>query len=206
MNCLKPFLWILIVVCTNAGAHTPEEGKVSALVGPLLFRTNFGGDCPQMESPYLGSFGIIAEGDLNKHGGLEIGMLYLPKLFFRQTGAYYLVERIKLMYITMGYRRWFKPNFSAALALFSSYAMGDPTIVHQDSTTLGPTDTSARDTTEYGLDLSLQWEFWAQDKFAGVLDFRYSRSLTSKDHEDADHYAGLVGLRYQIQEKGKPNL
>ena len=79
--------------------------------------------------------------------------------------------------------------------------MGDPTILHNDFTPGNEIDTSATDTTEYGFDFSLQTELWQNDLNSVILDLRYSRSVTNKSSEDADHYGILIGYRYLLQEK-----
>ena len=202
MNNFKKILLIVFLVVTGpVHAHSPSEGKVTALFGPFLYKTNFEGGGADLQSPTLGGFGLIAEGDISKHGGLEIAMFYQHKLYFlRQTGNF-IAEKAKIMYITMGYRHWFMAQFSAAAAFFSSYSMGDPNVIHGDFAPGFAPRTSAQDTTEYGFDFSLQWELWGNDKYAVVLDGRYSWSVTSKNHEDSDHYGALLGWRYQVQEK-----
>lgn len=202
MNNFKKILFIILLLGTQvAQAYTPSEGKVTALGGPLLFKTNYDADTPGLHSPMLGGIGLIAEGDLDDHGGLEISMFYMRKQYFRQMDGKYVAERAKALYVTMGYRRWFSSRFSGAIALFSSYSMGDPRVIYSDFTPAATPNTSARDTTEYGFDFSLQWEILNFNKYAVVLDTRYSLSVTEKDHEDSDHYGALLGLRYQIQEK-----
>jgi len=112
-----------------------------------------------------------------------------------------VTEQTQLMHITMGYKRWLNERFAVSLAFFSSYSMGDPKIVHNDFAPGDEPTTSARDTTEYGFDLALQSELWQKDRIALILDSRYSRSLTNKPSESADHYGFLLGIRYFVQDK-----
>ncbi len=173
------------------------------MLGPYVYRGNFGADVPGFESPVLSGSGLIVEGDLSNYGGLEISAFYMHKVFFREQNSRYIAEKVKMIYITMGYRRWFSENFSGGLSFYSSYPMGDGKVIYSDFPTYS-VNTSARDATEYGFDFSLQWEFWREEKWALALDARYSLSVTQKDHEDADHYGLLLGLKYEIQEKGQP--
>jgi hypothetical protein len=192
---------ILLAVPKAAFAHIPEEGKVYVSSGPYIYKTNFGASSPGVKSPILGGGGLLVEGDINDRAGLEIGLFYLHKLFFRRVDGGFIEEKIKLLYVTMGYRRWFGDEFSAAAAFYSSYTMGDYVIIHSDFSPEDLHDTSARDTTEYGFDFSVQWEFWRNKAIAAFVDGRFSRSVTPKDHEDSDHYGVLVALKYFVQEK-----
>jgi hypothetical protein len=145
---------------------------------------------------------FIAEGDLNGHGGLEIGMFYLRKVFSVQKDRLVLTERIKQLYVTMGYRHWFTKKFSLAAAFFSSYSMGDPEVVVSEFP--GSQDrpkTSAHDTTEYGFDFSIQHEFWHKGRFSAIVDGRYSLSVTAKPGEDANHYGAMIALKYFVQSR-----
>lgn len=199
------FKKILIIIVLFAGpmasAYTPGEGKITAMAGPFVYQPNFEANVPGIESRPSGSIALIAEGDLGNRGGLEIGMFYLDKLYFRKQSGLAIAEKLKIMYITMGYRHWFSSKFSGGLALFSSYSMGDPQIVANQFAPGQVPRTSARDTTDYGFDFSLQWEIWSNEKFGVVLDTRYSFSVTEKEKEDSDHYGALIGIRYLIQEK-----
>lgn len=182
-------------------AYTPSEGKVSAILGPFLYKTNFQGSDSGAKSPYLGDFGLIAQGDLNNKGGLEIALLHMNKLFFRQSNGNYIAEKTELIHVTMGYRYWFTNYLAAGLSFYSAYSIGAPFVEHSDFPLNSNIDTSARDTTEYGFDLSLQSEVWSHENYAVILDARYSLSVTSKQNEDANLYGLLVGLKYMIQEK-----
>lgn len=183
-------------------AYTPKEGKVTATLGPYINKTNFQGKSSKDKSSYLGSYALIAVGDISNTGSLEIAMIYSPSmLFYREDAGKYLVERTQVMHITMGYRWWLSDTFSTSLAFYSAYSIGSHSIVSSDFTPPDFIDTSARDITEYGFDGAMQWEFWSNHKFAGVLGGRYSASLTRKKNEDSDQYGILVGLRYFVQEE-----
>jgi hypothetical protein len=101
----------------------------------------------------------------------------------------------------MGYRFWMSSKFSTSLAFYSSYSMGEPQIVYDNFAPGTTIDTSARDTTEYGLDWALQAELWQSGRYALILDGRYSLSFTNKRQEQSNHYGVLFGIRYFIQEQ-----
>jgi len=203
MKFLKAFLLpIFLLTAKTSLAYTPEEGKVTATLGPYINKTNFQGNSSKDKSSYLGSYALIAVGDISSTGSLEIAMIYSPSmLFYREDAGKYLVERTQVMHITMGYRWWLSDNLSTSLAFYSAYSIGSHSIVSSDFAPPDLIDTSARDITEYGFDGAMQWEFWSNHKIAGVLEGRYSASVTSKKNENSDQYGILIGLRYLIQEE-----
>ncbi len=202
MKLLKKLLLPIFLISTSSSlAYTPEEGKVTATLGPYINRTNFQGDSSKDKSAYLGSYSLIAVGDISATGSLEIAMIYSPTmLFYREDAGKYLVEKTQVIHITMGYRWWLSSTFSTSLSFYSAYSIGSHSIVSSDFTPPDLIDTSARDITEYGFDGALQWEFWSNHLLAGVLEGRYSASVTSKKNENSDQYGVLIGLRYVVQE------
>lgn len=199
-----PLTAVLLACCLTparqATAHTPSEGDIWATVGPMAYRTvttaAIGSD-----SPYTGG-GIVAEGDVDYNGGVEIAMLYIDKIYVRRRDEDVVAERIKRMYITTGYRHWFAPWASAAAAFFSSYSMGDPATVVDERSSSDELKTVARDITEYGMDFSLQWEIWSNGTIGLVADARYSWSLSKRSREDADLYGLLLGFKYLVPKQG----
>lgn len=196
---------LLFVMALSGGfparAYVAEEGRISATLAPFVSRTDFKGSDSGVRAPYFGGFGLIVNGDVNAKGSLEIGMFHMNKLFVRDEGGLYQAERTQVIHMTMGYRRWLNDTWSAAMTFYSAYSMGDPEVVHSDFPAGKEIDTSARDITEYGLDLSVQADLWRYDKYTVLLDARYSPSLTSKTSEHSNHAALLLGFKYTVQEK-----
>ena len=189
---------------TAAKAHQPSNGAIHATAGPFGFATQQ--LSREFESPFLGSLGVVIEGDVDNNGGLEISIFYLPKKTFSIERENLLItEESKRLHITMGYRHWFNKKFSTALAFFSSYAMGDSHVVQNEFYSLPAPKTSASDATEYGFDFSLQYEPYSYGRFSAVFDVRYSYSVTPKDDEDSNHYGILLGIKYFIQGKDDPS-
>jgi hypothetical protein len=189
------------IAAEYAKAYAPKEGSVNATLGPFIYKTRFDGSGTAVRSPLFGDLGLIVNGDISDKGALEIAMFHMHKLFIREANENYLAEETELIHITMGYRRWLNEYFSLSWAFFSSYAIGDPRTVHSDFGLVNGIDTSARDSTEYGIDFSLQTEIWHRDRNSVILDTRYSRSVTAKPNESADHYGVMLGFRYFVQEK-----
>lgn len=195
------FLWLFNSAVSLA--YVPKSGNVTATFGPQLSQTISNGSRSGAETPIQNGYGLIAQGDVNAYGALEIGTFYMPKIFIREVGdGKFLSEKTQTMHITLGYRYYISPSFSASLSFFSAYSMGSYNTLHSD---LAPGQnlvaTSAQDYTEYGFDLALQAELWSSGRYGVIIDGRYSQSVTSKPSEDANHYAFLIGLRYLIQER-----
>lgn len=184
-----------------ARAYVPEEGRVTATLGPFLYRTDFHGSRTAATSTYLNGMGVIANGDINEKGSLEIAIFYMDKVFLREQARSFIAERTPTIHITMGYRRWVAPSLSASLAFYSAYSMSEPFLAYSDFPPGQEISTSAHDVTEYGVDTSILVEVWTSGRYAVVFDSRYAYSFTNKENEDGNHYGFLLGLRYTIQEK-----
>ncbi|MES3038895.1 MAG: hypothetical protein V4736_13380, partial [Bdellovibrionota bacterium] len=174
-----------LFITPSTYAYTPEEGNVSAVLGPYVYKTNFENASSGVTSPYFGGVGLMAIGDINSKGSLEIAMFYMNKLYVREKDLKYLAEKTGQVHIVMGYRRWLTSYISTSLGFYSSYPIGDYSTVKNDHSSTAIIDTSARDGTTYGLELAFQYELWTQGRYAAVLDTRYARSITSKDHENS---------------------
>lgn len=182
-------------------AYIPKEGQVTATFGPYFSRTDYhGDDASANPSSYHSSLGLVALGDINARSSLEIAMLYTPVTYIRSQESLYLAEKTQVMHITMGWRYWFNPYFSGSLSFFSAYSMGDTSITYNALPAGETLNTSATDITEYGFDFALQGDLWHNEKFAVILETRYSLSVTNKRGESGNQYGALLGLRYLIQE------
>lgn len=200
-NIIKALSIILLCLTSKAFAYIPAEGNVTATFGPYLTQTNFHPSPTGARPSVMPGFGVIALGDVNKYGSLEIGAFILPKLFFRNEGEKYISEKTNIVQITMGYRYWINPYFSTSAAFYSSYSTGTVGIIHNDFPPGQEINTSARDITEYGFDFALQGDLWSNDQVAVSLEGRYSAAVTAKKNEHEDHYGVLLGLRYLIQSR-----
>ena len=190
--------WIILVTSgTQAFAHEPADGSIWASIGPYGLRghpRNHG-----FNPSVLGGFGIVAEGDLDHHGGIEISAFYLNQIFSLQQNGLQIEEKGKRIYIVSGYRWWPYKDFSAGLGFFSSYSIGSGEIVRNDFVGVEPPETSAHVITAYGFDGSVQWEPWRKDRYSAVIDLRYSYSVTSRPGEDSNFYGMMVALKYYLQ-------
>ncbi len=195
------FVFLIVAFSVRAQAHQPVDGNIWVTGGFFGYATHQWHH--RFESPFVGSGGLVVQGDLHKYGGLEISFFYLDKVFSVQKDDLVVTERGKRMYIVMGYRHWFNKKNSAAAGFFSSYSMGDPTILRNDFPAGAKPNTSADDMTEYGFDLSYQHEPISKGRWSAIVDLRYSYSVTPKGFEDSNHYGVLIGLKYFAQSKEK---
>jgi len=191
---------LCLVASSIALGHTPKEGDIWANIGPFIYKTKTPHPIAN-EVPMSGG-GIVAEGDVDYNGGVEIAMIYLDKLYVRTRNDDVVAERIKRMYITTGYRHWFASPISAGLAFFSGYSMGDPKVVLDERPSGDSLVTSARKITEYGFDTSIQCELYGDDHFGLVVDLRYSWSLSREEQEDADTYGAMLNFKYLVPKRG----
>jgi hypothetical protein len=203
---LKFPFFFFIFITLRLYAYIPSEGNVTASYGLFLYKTNFSGNDQLPSSPWLGGVGFITDGDLNDQGSLEIALFHMNQIYYRNLNNRNLVEKTELVHISMGYRHWLTEKVSAGLSFYAAYSIGDYQTLHSDSNVDHEIDTSARDTTEYGLDSSLQTEIWAnKENEAVTLDLRYSCSISNKENEKGDHYGAFLSYRRLIQEKKAPS-
>lgn len=199
MTNLKVLFFLFFAYPTMAVAYKAHEGNINAIWGMQISRTDTDSVSEIPSVPIYGDVGLIVQGDINHLGSLEIGLFHMHKAYFRQDNFNVLAEKANLVHITMGYRRWTHPFFAPGLSFSSSYPMRKAQIIYRSSDPNIFTDTSARDTVDYGFDFSIQSELWKNSNWAVLSDVRYHLSVTAKDFEKANHYALILGLKYLIQ-------
>jgi hypothetical protein len=200
MKNLDSFFFLSFFLFSSlAHSYTPKDGNISAILGPFFHRTAYEGTGDRPNSPILGGVGLIAMGDLNDYGSLELGFFHKNKVFFRDQDGDFLAEQSQIIHISMGYRYWQNPYLSWGIAFFSAYPMDQPKTVYSSIAPGHELDTSASDTVRYGFDFSIQGELWSHDRLAVVLDGRYSLPTSHKSNEHSMSYGVLFGLRYFIQ-------
>ncbi|MGE4130890.1 MAG: hypothetical protein AB7F86_04595 [Bdellovibrionales bacterium] len=150
---------------------------------------------------WLNAIGLVAEGDIDYHGGLEISAFYTRQMYSIQKDGLVHTEVGKRMHIVLGYRHWFNSRFSLGGGFFSSYSMGGGRVVHSEFSSNQQPKTSASDLTDYGFDFSAQFEPIQMGHFAIVLDVRSSLPVTAKPGEDMAFWGGYIGLKFLAQER-----
>ncbi len=195
---------IFSLFCLQVQAYQPEEGNVTATLGPYFYKTDFSGVPSRISSPWMGDGGLIVNGDLNKTESLEIALFHLNKRFLRSRDNLYLEELTQIIHVTMGYKRWITSRYSFSIGFYSEYPLGPIRVVRNDFPPDSAPLTSAHNNTEYGFDLAAQAEIWQWKKFDLITEARYAVALTPHDHEKSNHYGFFVGLRFLVQSKFKP--
>jgi hypothetical protein len=176
----------------------PSSGNITAAFGPYVHQTD--DHHSGLNSPVDLGFGLIADGDVNSKGAIEVALYKYNMTYFRRQNGMTMSEVTDLLEITMGYRYWFWPWLSGALSFSSSYSMGAPRILQNQFPTGTEPETSAHATTMYGFGLDLQQQIWSSRQWGVIASERYLKSVTPRSGEKADQYGVLVGLRYLIQE------
>lgn len=205
LDCKTTFIFLAFMIFslfhpTEAKAYQPKSGSVTATFGSYVYRANFN---PPAESnnPILAGNALIVNGDVSNSGSLELGMYYGHHLYSREENHLLIIEKVKRLHFTMGYKWWLTRPYSLSLTFFSTYSIGDPTLEYSN---LGPTDdyfpTSAEKPVQYGFDVSLQYDIWEKDKFAVISQVRYAYPTTRESNEKSDQYGIVLGVRYQLQE------
>jgi len=196
------FIFILIFLCYNcAFGYEPKEGNINAGIGFFLSQTNIQKSSYSQMNPIFGGFSLIVEGDVNSSGSLEIDLSYFQKMFYRESNSKSLAEKTEIVSTNMGYRYWIFPKFSMGLGLSSLYSVGEKDILYSQFAVENTIDTSASNIVKYGLELSLQYEMWSNEKYSTFFDARYNYSLSNKDKESGDHFLYMIELKTPIQSK-----
>ena len=191
-------LSIVILFAEFAMAYVPQRGNINATLGSYVYQTNYSGFRSE-DNHSAGGLLIVANGDVSDHGSLEMSTIYMNKSYFRDIGDQALAERTQVLHITIGYRRYWAPSFSTSLAVYTNYPMGNTEVMHTDFPDAEKVETSARASSESGLDLGVQGELWNSGRYSVMAEVRYSYAISKKSHEFSDQYGGSIGLRYFIQ-------
>ena len=187
----------LVVYSNCANGHAPVAGDVYIYGGPLVSRTITWSRESRRDSPFLGGGILVAEGDFDQDGGLEIGLLAVDKYYIRSRDDSALTQKIYRLDITTGYKRWLASFVGVGIGVYSAYSMGDPrTVGSEAGSNTTEYDTSATRTEEYGLDASLDAEIEFSDRVFGLVGARYQISETRKRHESADLFCATIAVKY----------
>lgn len=190
----KIVLFFIFMFSSGAFAKT-----LFAYVGSTMIKTDFQPESKVEPQPVeLGGFGMKVIGAISPQGNIEIDLFHSNKEFFKRKGPSLLVEQTQMVQFNIGYRRQLFDRLSASLLFASAYSLGQPKLVYRTNAAPQNMDTSASDYTEYGAVFGLQTELYRWERFTAVLDFDYTKSLTSKKCEAASHFGAFVGFKYAV--------
>jgi hypothetical protein len=196
-------LFLIFSFSLAVEAHQPARGKIFATAGPYFYQSFPDSKYVGANASLLGGFALAVEGDVDKNGGLEIGLAYLHQLYFREKNGLVLTEKVKRIKATTGYRHWFNTKFSAGLFFSNSYSIGDVRVVYNSAPIPDGFGTAAQDISDNGMELSLQHEFLSNDTTAGIVDLRYTYSFSAHSDEVKDLYGVVIGIKHFIQSSEK---
>lgn len=191
-------LSIVILFAEFAMDYIPQRGNINATVGPYVYQTNYSGIRSENNDILTGA-SLVANGDVSDHGSLEMAAIFMNKSYFRDIDGRNLSERTQVLHMTIAYRRYWAPSFSTSLGVYTNYPMGETTVLHTDFTDAEKVETSARTTSESGVDLAFQGELWSSGRYALMAELRYSYAIIRMSREFSDQYGGTIGIRYFIQ-------
>src|SRR5688572_17396080 len=99
---MKVFLKILFMLLTTSPtfAYTPKEGNVSAILAPVIYRTDLRGTSTAGSAPNLGGTSLTAIGDISDHGSLELSVVHMHKLYLRERADKYIAEKTQILHVT----------------------------------------------------------------------------------------------------------
>lgn len=197
--------FVLFLIFTSAPvtvyAYKAEKGRVSASTGPFVLYTDMQSKPKDFfDQPRFG-WSLIAEGIFAKNSGLEVGLFYMEKPYLRANGPNVLIQQIKRMHITTGYRRWWSTYFSTAVGIFSAFSIGDPKDSSRDSGLPSDYATSAEVVTVYGLDTSFRFEIDFNKKDSLFIDTRYALHFKPESGERPNHLTFGIFYSRQIDVK-----
>lgn len=177
-------------------AYKPEKGRVSVSTGPYVFYTDMQSKPKDFfDQPRFG-WGLIAEGVFAKKSGLEVGLFYMEKPYLLSENGNILLQQIKRMHITTGYRYWWSSYLSTGLGIFSAFSIGDWKDMRRDPGLSEGIATSAEVVTVYGMDASVRFEFDFSKKDGIIFDTRYALHFKPEKGERPNHLTfGIFYIR-----------
>ncbi len=195
-------LFAIFLIPKEGYTYVPKEGNISGIIGTGFYRTETSRLSTKTSSPFEGALVLMAIGDINPRGSLEIGVFYMNKLYSVSQDLKNYSERTQQIHVTMGYRHWWDSNLSSSISIYSAYPMGTAEVVNNQFGSTHP-NTSVIERVNYGGEVSLQWTLLEDEKnpYSLVSDFRYSHAITKKSDEAADHYGVMLAVRFFIQAK-----
>jgi hypothetical protein len=191
------FVTLLICFfCATASAHKPEESDIWVSFGPTI-NYLFGPD----ESPY-GGLGLFVEGDVNRRGGLEIGLFYAEKIYSTRLASFFTVEEIKRILVTMGYRTWITDRLGIGLSFATAYSIGDVEVLEvRGSPPIDYVSFATKKTAEYSARLAVEYELNVLHEAAWSMTAFYDHSLHNYEGLSANVVGIFLTYKKLIKEK-----
>ncbi|MFK8137965.1 MAG: hypothetical protein AB8E15_06375 [Bdellovibrionales bacterium] len=154
-------------------------------------------DLVEYDSPILGSPSLHFFYDLKNLDQLELSLIPFSKVFARNEGGEYRVEKLPSIYIGMAYNYHIYSDIFFRLGLASAYPVGKYTIVSSSSGGSG-IGTSAQKQIEYYMDFGFWSKIILDDINRLIGGFSYSLSLTPEKGESSNHQGVFFGWEREL--------
>ena len=192
-------VFIFLLIPAVATAHQPAKGNIYVTLGPSILIADAEADYWGLENDPSYGLSLIVNGDVDRNGGLEVGMAYFNQLFFRDHEDQKTVGKAQRLHMNLGYRHWFVSSVSAGLLLVTHYSMGGVDEVASSDFSL--LETSGSEASDSGLSLSFQYEFSNKKDYAIIVDYRFTEMFHLPDGEESRSHMVTLGLKKHVQKK-----
>jgi len=184
-------LFTLIFSNGTAFADDDDGSLVLSFAGVASDRQN--------ESKYDYGLGALIEANINDHFGIETGALFIKRrseLF--NTGGVEVTQSVSRLHIPVLARFWVTDYLSLAAGPFVEFKTGDVKTTGTIGGAGGSVETSADDSTQFGLDAAATLNFAVADKTGVFVEARYSMFFDEEDDEDFNKMFYLAGIKLDI--------
>lgn len=187
-NTFKAGLLSFILMAGSPSAFADDDDKDGSLVlsfaGVASERSN--------ESKYDYGFGALIEANINDNFGIETGALFIKRESEILGGT--STQTVSRLHIPVLARLWVTDFFSVAAGPFVEFKTGDV----KTSTPIGNFDSSADDSTQFGLDAAATFNLAVADKTGIFVEARYSMFFDEEDDEDFNKMFYLAGVKLDL--------
>jgi hypothetical protein len=187
-----------LIVIFTANVFADQRPGMRLSIGPYFFKTMYESKYQDVMDSFHTGLAIVGEAATPESGSIEASIVLMKKNYYREASDGYVVESLPRIYLTLGYRYWFFSRLSMAIALGSNYSLGSYTREISFGTGVDGLETSARDTTDYLIDTSLQFIAWKAKTESVIIDVRYAKNFTTRADENANHIASMLLYRKNI--------
>jgi len=192
---IKASILSLILAAGSATAFAQEDDDDGSLV------LSFAGIASERanESSYDYGLGALIEANVNDHFGIETGALFIKReseLF--NSGGAELTQTVSRLHIPVLARFWVADYFSVAAGPFVEFKTGDVKTSGSIGGVGGSVETSADDSTQFGLDAAATLNFAVADKTGIFVEARYSMFFDEEDDEEFNKMFYLAGVKLDL--------
>lgn len=175
---------------------------ISASESPVLVKLGYGGiqtSSNRTDNRSLSvqnAFEISTLGKISERGYVSITATYFQKIYVRVFDNEILKEKNTAVQIGLGYAHQLNDTFRIGMDIGTHYRISDAEVVYISPGLDPVNDTSARDNTEYGINLGVGYNLLSpiDRKFGVDFDVKYFLSATPKNNETASHVTYILSV------------